>query len=60
MVFNVIIILPVMFKRFTNIMYWIRHPYQFFFEQQEEIEELTDEEDAALMRQMERMCGYYD
>jgi len=43
-----------------TIWYWIRHPHQFFFEQQEEIQELTDEEDDALMRQMERMCGYYD
>ena len=47
-----------MFKRFTNIMYWIRHPYQFFFEEQ--LPPLSEEEetehDAAWMRQMERMC----
>ena len=40
-------------------MYWIRHPYQFFFEEQlpplsEEEEEA--EHDAAWMRQIERMC----
>ena len=46
-----------MFKRFANIMYWIRHPYQFFFEDQEEIPELTDEEDDALMSHLEDMCG---
>ena len=45
---------------FKTIWYWMQRPYQFFFEQQEEIPELTDEEDAALMRQMEHMCGYYD
>jgi len=45
---------------FKTIWYWIQRPHQFFFEQQEEVQELTDEEDAALMRQMERMCGCYD
>ena len=57
MFFIVFIIYFIMLK---TIWYWIRHPYQFFFEEQEEIPELTDEEDAALMRQMERMCGCYD
>ena len=42
-------------------MYWkYISVMEFFFEQQEEIQELTDEEDDALMRQMEHMCGYYD
>ena len=54
---TVLYFLSIMFK---TIWYWIHHPYQFFFEQQEEIQELTDEEDAALMRQIERMCGCYN
>ena len=45
-----------------TIWYWIRHPYQFFFEEQ--LPPLSEEEeaehDAAWMRQMERMCGCYD
>ena len=46
-------------------MYWIRHPHQFLFEDQDLAQQLapTPEEearhDAELMRQMERMCDYY-